>query len=85
MRTLLSIVACLVIILIAGIPSGDARWYLGLLGCAAVLLLRVLSEREQYHERIKDRENASDETIDALISFASSVRRDQERNQDHQG
>lgn len=57
MRNLLAIVASSLIILLAGQPPSDASWWLALLGCAAVWLLRLLSEREErtQHETAAER------------------------------
>lgn len=58
MRRLLLIVPCLTLILAAGLP--DARWILALLGCAAMGLLWLLSERERRYENLDERQAMAD-------------------------
>lgn len=57
MKTLLALVTSSTLVLIAGLPEGEHRWWLALLGCAAVWLLRLLADKEErgHHEAAAER------------------------------
>ncbi len=54
-RTLLAVVTSSTLILVAGMPNGETRWWIALLGCIAVWLLCAMGERERREEQQTER------------------------------
>jgi Na+/H+ antiporter NhaD/arsenite permease-like protein len=56
MRTVLVVLNCSTLILVAGLPAGNGRWWVALLGAVAVLLLGALTKQERRQEQREERE-----------------------------